>query len=296
MLSRASRSTPDQTAYKQLLASSNDLYLPWLCPALCNRDHQRRRLTAVTRHRTTSHARPAAFRPAKTLPFSRCRSRGLASPTAFDFVPRTDDHVPFENAIQQESRQVFQFPWMPSKTPATAHDFDTDPPLIINDSLTTRPPRFRSVDAISGEVSDLISTTKACVHVGRYVRAATLMRRLNTIYKSDAPALLSAHNEYIRELSWKIASTRDQQLLRDVQSWFEVDMRGQGIVPNALTYALLIQVSLQDVSGSKSNRSLRRYLHLAEEAGLKNAVNNAMTTVLNEQDLGRVTRVRSPEI
>ncbi|KAL8871977.1 MAG: hypothetical protein Q9174_002310 [Haloplaca sp. 1 TL-2023] len=222
-------------------------------------------------------------------------SRGLASPTAFDFVSRTDDHVPFENALQQDSRQVFQFPWMPSESPATTREFDTDPPLIINDSLTTRAPKFRSVDAISGEVSDLISTTKACVHVGRYERAATLMQRLNTIYKTDAPALLSAHNEYIRELSWKITSTRDQQLLRDVQSWFEVDMRGQGIIPNALTYALLIQVSLQDVSGSKSNRSLRRYLHLAEEAGLKNAVNNAMITVLNEQDLGRVTRLGTPE-
>lgn len=288
MLSRASRPKINQNVYKQLHLTPNDLYLPWLCPALYTEKHHRQRSSAVVPLRTAKHARPALPELRRSIRSSQCENRGLASATAFDYVSPTNDYVPFEG----ELRQAFQFPWMPPDKAAVANHFDTDPPLIINDSLTTRPPRFRSFDAITGELSDIVSTMKACLHVGRYERAAALMRRLNSIYKPDAPALLAAHNDYIREVSWKIVTTRDQQLLRDLQTWFEVELRGRGILPDAMTYALMIQAVLQDVSVSKSSRSLRRYLHLAEEAGLQDNVKNALFTVLNEQDFGRVTRVR----
>ncbi|KAL8712922.1 MAG: hypothetical protein Q9220_002780 [cf. Caloplaca sp. 1 TL-2023] len=170
-------------------------------------------------------------------------------------------------------------------------DFAAEPPLVIKDSLTTKPPRFRSFDAITGELGDIKMTMKACLHVGRFDRAAVLMRRLNMLYKPDAPALLEAHNDYIREYAWKIATSRDQRLLNSLQRWFEVEMRGRGMVPNAHSYAFMIQAVMQDVSISRSTRSTRRYLHLAEDQGLRDELMNVLLTILNEQDLGRVTRM-----
>ncbi|KAL9022802.1 MAG: hypothetical protein Q9185_000065 [Variospora sp. 1 TL-2023] len=177
----------------------------------------------------------------------------------------------------------------------TVHHLDPDTPIVINDSLTTRPPRFRSLDSISGEVHNLLSTMRACLHVGRFERAAALMHRLNGIYQPTAPTLLAAHNDYIREYAWKIASSRDQDLLKDLQKWLEVDLRGQGIIPDATTYAFMIQATLHDVSASRSNRSVRRYVHLAEEAGLRDDLMNVLLSVLNEQDFGRVTRISTLE-
>ncbi|KAL8747250.1 MAG: hypothetical protein Q9184_007627, partial [Pyrenodesmia sp. 2 TL-2023] len=220
---------------------------------------------------------------------------GLASATAFDHIPLTDDYVPFEHQAGGQPPKAFQLPWLASAKDVTLDHLNADTPIIIKDSLTTRPPRFRTFDAAGSELGDILSTMKACLHVGRFERAAALMQRLNSLYKTDSPALLAAHNDYIRESALKIASTRDQHLLNNLQKWFEVEMRGRGILPNATTYAFMIQAVLQDVSAGKSNRSIRRYLHLAEQGGFRDKLMNALLRVLNEQDFGRVTRINTPE-
>ncbi|KAL8769940.1 MAG: hypothetical protein Q9209_004187 [Squamulea sp. 1 TL-2023] len=239
-----------------------------------------------------SEALPLLREFKRSEPSIQSNARRLASAANFEFFPSGDDYVPFENRPRQREPDAFQLPWL-ATTEAATHGggFDLDQPLIIKDSLTTRPPRFRSFDAITGELGDIVMTMKACLHVGRFERAATLMRRLNAIYKNDSPALLAAHNDYIRELAWKISSTRDQQLLSSLQAWFEVDLRGQGVVPDATTYAFMIQAVLQDVSMDRSGRSIRRYLHLAQDQGLRDELMNVLLLVLNEQDVGRVTRV-----
>ena len=117
------------------------------------------------------------------------------------------------------------------------------------------------------------------------------MRRLNKIYKPEAPELLASHNDYLKELSLRIMRTRDQQLLKDVHKWFEVDLRGAGVTPDPTTYFLMIQASLKEQIAKKAERTVRRYLELAKEAGLRDEVMNVMLNLMNEQDLGRVTSV-----
>ncbi|KAL8720058.1 MAG: hypothetical protein Q9225_003026 [Loekoesia sp. 1 TL-2023] len=225
---------------------------------------------------------------------ARTEARGLASAT-LDYASPADDYIPFENTSHAQPSKDFQLPWMGAPKPRQPDQRDFGAPLIINDSLITKPPRFRSFDAISGELHDIVSTMKACLHVGRFERATALMQRLNALYKPDAPALLAAHNDYVRESAWKISTSRDQKLLNNLQKWFEVDLRGRGIIPDANTYAFMIQAVLQDISIGKSNRSIRRYFHLADEAGLRDELMNVLLTVLNEQDFGRVTRINTPE-
>ncbi|KAI4206735.1 MAG: hypothetical protein LQ346_000924 [Caloplaca aetnensis] len=207
----------------------------------------------------------------------------------------TDDYVPFEPQAGGQAPKAFQLPWMASAKDITLGQLSADTPIIIKDSLTTKPPRFRTADAAGSDLRNIVSTMKACLHVGRFERAAALMQRLNVLYKTDSPELLAIHNDYIRESASKIASTRDQQLLRNLQKWFEVELRGRGIVPNATTCAFMILAVLQDISIGKSNRSIRRYLHLADQGGFRDHLMNELLTVLNEQDFGRVTRISTPE-
>lgn len=94
------------------------------------------------------------------------------------------------------------------------------------------------------------------------------MRRLNQIYKPDAPGLLAAHNDYIREITLRIVRTKDQELLKKLQKWFEVELRGHRVSPNAATYALMIQASLQGSEKKKVDRTIRRFVHLAQDAGV----------------------------
>ncbi|KAL8752690.1 MAG: hypothetical protein Q9199_005562 [Rusavskia elegans] len=289
MLARASRRKLNQHASKHLQPSPTDFYLPWLCPALYSQKPPRRPSSALTPLHPTKHKRPLLQDFKSSEPTSQSNARRLASAAAFDFVSSADEYIPFENPPRQHVPDAFQLPWLAPNKAATHQTFDLDQPLVIKDSLTTRPPRFRSFDAITGELGDLVMTMKACLHVGRFERAAALMRRLNGIYKSDSPALLAAHNDYIRETAWKIVSTRDQRLLNNLQAWFEVDLRARGVSPNATTYAFMIQAVLQDISRTRSGRSVRRYLHLAEEQGMRDELMNVLLMVLNEQDVGIVT-------
>ena len=117
------------------------------------------------------------------------------------------------------------------------------------------------------------------------------MRRLNKIYKPEALELLASHNDYLKELSLRIMRTRDQQLLKGLHRWFEVDLRGAGLTPDPMTYFLMIQASLKEQTAKKSERAVRRYLQLANEAGLTDEVMKVMLGLMNEQDFGRVTSV-----
>ncbi|KAL8846800.1 MAG: hypothetical protein Q9221_008128 [Calogaya cf. arnoldii] len=289
MLARASRRKLKYQASKHLQPSRTDLYLPWLCPALYTQNPNRRlSSTLIALHSIKHNERPLLQHSKNSGRTPQNNARRLASAAAFEVIPSGDEYIPFEVAPRQHVPDGFQLPWLAPQA-ATRQPLDRDQPLIIKDSLTTRPPRFRSVDAITGEVGDLVMTMRACLHVGRFERAATLMRRLNAIYKPDSPALLAAHNDYIREIAWKIVSTRDQRLLNNLQTWFEVDLRARGVVPNATTYAFMVQAVLQDVSRTRSGRSTRRYFHLAEEQGLRDELMNVLLMVLNDQDVGVVT-------
>ena len=117
------------------------------------------------------------------------------------------------------------------------------------------------------------------------------MRRLNKIYKPEALELLACHNDYLKEVSLRIMRTRDQQLLKDVHKWFEVDLRGAGVTPDPITYLLMIQASLTERDTKKADRTIRRYLQLAQEAGLRDELMKVMLGLIDEQDFGRVTSV-----
>lgn len=296
MLHRASNHGTKLEAFRFWQKRLDALYLPWLCPSLYGSTH-----SGTPRTSTTAAARlvtaplSCLSTPNKTLAQDSKRARrGLASAVAECYEIPQDQYIPFEalDAKSPAQENIYRR-WLPPVTSPLTAAFDPDSALVVNDNLTTRPPRFRAIkaNAISGEVAEIRQTVRACVQVDRLERAATLMRRLNEVYKPNAPELIAAHNEFLRELVHKIRCTKDPRILRRMQRWFEVDLRGVGVVPDAVTYALMIQAALQGSNPKRLDRSVKRYMSLAEEARVRDEVMQLSLLLSGEQDTGRITEV-----
>jgi len=221
--------------------------------------------------------------------------RGLASAAVADYVPPHDEYIPFE--APPSLFGTLQTPNSPFRLKTFDHHipgvFDPRDSILVDDSITTAPATFKTFNAISGEIAEIHQTLHACLQVGRLARAVALMRRLSTLYKPDAPGLLAAHNDYIRELTYRLSRIKDQQMLKDVQNWFEVSLRGKGVTPDATTYALMIQSAFQDSDVKKVGRTIRRYIHLAEEAGVLDETVANVSGTLDDENLGLFNEVNS---
>ena len=178
----------------------------------------------------------------------------------------------------------------PKRLSTDLPDFDPASPIIINTSLATPPRHFKSRQGFGSNLAELHLTLKACLQVGRMDRAAALVRRFESIYAPDAPDLRSAHNSYLRTKVGHVLENRDEDGLREVQRWFEVEMRSKGVEPDATTYALLVKVSLQLLQGPKLERTVRRYMDLAADAHHDLELLNL--PILSDSELYRVTKVR----
>ena len=262
MLLRASRRSLRHDAYKQATATIEGIHLPFLCPPLyVNPTYSKCASSSVPSRSKAGLHDPKALTTANT-PSNR---RHLASAAAIEYSPNLDYHVPFDSGLNPVSNHSPRFD---AQQISALRPFDpATSPIIINDALSTHPRKFRAKDAISGNLNEIHQNLHACLQVGRLERAAALMRRLNQIYKPGAPGLLAAHNEYVKEISYRISQTRDQHLFQHLQRWFFVDVKEAGVKPDAETYAWMIQASAH-ASGSTRYRTVRRYINLAKEADL----------------------------
>ena len=169
--------------------------------------------------------------------------------------------------------------------------FNPETPMIIDDRPIITNAVFRGHDGITGNIGEIHQTLQACLEVGRLERAATLVQRLNTLYKPDAPGLIAAHNEYLCALNDGASGTHDRELIARTQKWFEFDLLGTGVPPNALTYALMIQTILQESDIDEVKKWTGRYLELAEQHGLRKETMDKMARLLHEEELKRLEEV-----
>ena len=240
--------------------------LLFLCPVLLSQPIHRRKTSTASRTRSVRGLKNPQAGDIKHAPYNASiHRRTLASAAAAEIDLHQDYHIPWDLAS-------FPRPLPPiEEHKITIPPFDPQTsPIIINDALSTPPPSFyntRHEARYVGNINELHQTLHACLQVGRIERATILLRKLNQLYNAEAPGLLAAHNEYIKALSYKVIRNNDLRVLQDLQRWFEVELRDVGVRPNELTYALMIQASLQ-ASGSKKDRMVRRYFGLAGEDGL----------------------------
>ena len=268
MLLRASRQRLQSHAAFQPLLEAEPLQLPFLCPALYRPSVRVRKTSSKPSPPLETHINSP--RPTIRPRYDRLtrESRGLASAAAMEYEPSQEEFVPFE---MQPYLQYKDTPQFGPETIPPLQGFDVSPmPMILDDTPTTSPHvNYRSVNAISGDLNTIHQTLHACLQVGRLERAAALVKRLNQIYKPDAPGLLAAHKDYLRELTLAVIRKKDMRLLQNLLSWVEVEIRRRGIPQDAQTFALVIQACLQDPNDKRCARLIRRYYNFAREAGVE---------------------------
>ncbi|CAD6567431.1 MAG: DNA-directed RNA polymerase [Alectoria sarmentosa] len=281
MFVRASKRSLHREAYKQSCSSLELLRLPFLCPALLGQPNGTRKDSSYVRAASSKHDLGCPSTRSGRHPVSRNplhRRRLASAAAAIQYEPENDAYVPWaEPSVTNLNYQ----PGFDSTGISALRQFDPNtPPLIVKeDTLATYPKKFRVKNAITGDLNELHQNLHACLQVGRLERAAALVRRLNQIYNPDAAGLLAAHSDYVREVTNKVVQTKDQRLLKDLQIWFEVDLKRVGINPNTEIYAQMIRASSQSLGASRE-RAIRRYQKLADEAGF-----GAATKALWEVDV-----------
>lgn len=217
--------------------------------------------------------------------------RGLAFAAAEAHEIPKDDYVPFEGQQNpSEASTNSQLPWSRGSSISSLKDYDPLSPIIINDVLANNDFRFRLAKGVGGQLSEIQQTFHACLQVGRLERAAAMLRRLNRLYEKHDPDLLRAHHDYLRSMVEKVVTTKDQPTLKQLQKWFEVDIRAWGITPDATMYAFLIKAAFQEGNVLKTDRTIRRYVDLAGKDGVH--IEAISLPILSNQEFGKVTQVR----
>ncbi len=268
MFVRASRRSLQKDARRQSIPNIDIPQLLFLCPVLLSQPVHRRKTSTASRSRPVRGLKNSRATDIKrVLSNASTHRRTLASAAAAEIDSHQDYHIPWDPASYPRTNSL---PTVDEHRIAIPPFDPQTSPIIINDTLSTPPSSFYSTRHESryvGNINEIHQTLHACLQVGRLERATILLRKLNQLYNSEAPGLLAAHNEYIKALSSRVVRNSDLRVLQDLQRWFEVELRDVGIRPNELTYALMIQASLQ-ASGTKKDRTVRRYLGLAGEDGL----------------------------
>lgn len=113
---------------------------------------------------------------------------------------------------------------------------------------------------------------------------------------SDSAELLHAHTAYLEESLKALAlhgrGEKGQKILEAMQRWFEVEVHNKGVYYDAKMLVVLIRGAIRALSGSKRDRTIRRYADMARELG-----EESYEEVLESEDyddneftiLGRVT-------
>lgn len=291
MLVRAARHNAQRGHARHMQPAFEQLYLPWLCPA------HLRYLKRLRKHSTVAPPSTVVGRAAThtetTGPGRPLGKRHLASAADRGGPSAFDEYIPFDHAPNPARATSFrQPPWLAGTSSSNLRDIRPSNLIILDGPLAQPPKKVKSVNGIPRDMEEIRLTIDACLRVGNLERAATLVARLNRVYAADAPELLEAHNAYLRAGVESIIRRKDQEILKVLQRWFELEMRLRGVEGDATTYALLLKASLQVAQGPKMERTVRRYMDLAFKANLRDEA--LSLPILSEGELGLISRVSNP--
>jgi DNA-directed RNA polymerase, mitochondrial len=258
MLVRAARRKARPEAIRNSL-SSDQLYLPWLCPAYNAPQRDRRRWINIDNgSQSFGLKKRRNSKDASILPSRR------ALATAVGYRPLDD--IPFEG--------LGNMPPPPPPTAGTDYGdmrglsnlkpFDPSSPLYLGGSVSTAPQRHRTTrNGVGGDLSEMRSVFDACLQVGRVERAGVILRRIAQT-GPDASTILELHNSYLRSAVEQIILNPSKSASQDIHKWFELDLIRNGILPNAETIAYMVKASLQS-AGGRRERLVRRYMDMVSE-------------------------------
>ena len=263
----------------------DQLQLPWLCPALLNHSIGRRSTFTVakrTRSPVLTLQHPHACHGGDSAAPVKSQSRRYAFATEVQpSLGHDDSYVPFELSPGYRPPDVYPATAWQERPDFTKIMFDPSSPLIIRDSISEPNRVFRLNDGIGGEPEEMYETLLACLHVGRFDRAAAVLRRLNDVFKPEAPELIELHNEYLVHLIERASVAKDDTILREVHSWYTRELRAKDIPPNSITIAYMVRASLMQDDLTALPQIVSQYMRLADNGGFADDVTDILRNTLS---------------
>ncbi|KAF2968398.1 hypothetical protein GQX73_g5134 [Xylaria multiplex] len=160
----------------------------------------------------------------------------------------------------------------------------------VQDDVLTRSRTTQS--GIPGGIDEMISVFDACLDVDKLERAALVLERFEDREGFSYRDLIALHNQYLRAGIERALEHPESQWAQSLHQWFEVQIRGKGIPYTPETIACMLKISLLSTQGQRLNRLVTRYLEMLPE---KDAIWPVLETeVLNQQDIGIITRIYNP--
>ena len=286
MLTRAVRR---QNALRYFQNAADQLQLPWLCPTLLRLPVQ----SSQTRPITSRHSTPSST----SAPNRSTPSRHLASAaTRTENFESNDDYLPFSFGSQTH-------PTLSSDAPASSFQsspqsktslepLDIEKILMIDNTVALAPHAAtrKAITGIAGDTNDIEATLEACLQVRRWDRAFAILRQLGNIGRTTPYEPVNAFNRTLDAMVSDLLWTRDEINVERITNWVEVDMKTAGVEPDAKTYALKIKAALATLSGSRRDRTVRRYWELAKKYNLEGQV-AGLRHILTDSDLGKLSEI-----
>ncbi len=280
MLVQAARRNARSCIPRGFQATCEQLYLPWLCPAYVQSQRSSRRHVTIE---TASHK--AALRKRRGSRDGAHFSPRRSLATAVDYRPIDD--IPFESIGQ---------PLIPAYDPSGNRgdslsylkQWNPSKPVILKESSSLVPHRHRTVQAVGGELHEILSVLDACLQVGRIERAGVIIRRIASLRALNSEEMLRLHNQYLKVSLENMQANPSEPAAQALHKWFELEIRNKDIPLNAETVAYMLQASLQSPPGSRRDRLVRRYMDMVQgDAGLE----VLSTGILTAEELAHITQI-----
>lgn len=290
-----------QRRTSQLLAASfAQLNLPWLAPAQLRWN--------ASQAATPSRARsPSTKRNEARLSQARSQVRRLATATDNYTIRSDDSFLPPNYGTGFRSGGDKHVPFDFSKRVPTqfqALGRGRSDPIILNTTTISPDALIRLAPGMTGTSKELLTHLHTSLAVGRRDRAGAIAQRMTEHCGNDSPESTNAHTAYLKDLFKSLATHgRDSPLsrliLKDMQRWFEVEVRGKGVQPDEEMLIVMIRAVIRSLDGSRRDRSIRRYVDLSRQLG-----DDVMDEVLFSEEyddnefaiLGRATQEVEAEV
>ncbi|CZS89198.1 related to DNA-directed RNA polymerase, mitochondrial [Rhynchosporium agropyri] len=281
MLVRAARRKARPEVLRTI-SRGEQLYLPWLCPAYNTYQRNRRCFVADA-------ASPVgASRPRRNSQDASILPNRRALATATGYAPMDD--IPFEGlrGIPPSGPPSSLTYGFGAGNGLSDNSFQPKQPLYLGGSLAKRMRTYAgNAQGVKGDFLDMQAVFIACLQVGRIERAGIILQRIAKIDDLDPRSLLALHNQYLRAAVEDIMVSRSATAMRDIHSWFEIQIRLPGLPQDADTVAYMLKASLQAAPDAQK-RLIWRYMEMLDDDSAAQLWDAA---VLSAQEINQINHI-----
>lgn len=171
----------------------------------------------------------------------------------------------FRNSTQDKN-----LPWDTSASQKLSNLRPYDDPIIMNTSLQTAAPLIKVSNGIHGTTTELIQHLHTCLRVERFDRAVAIIQRLAEDCSPRSPEMLHAHTVYLEEQLRRVAASgkdraQAQEGFKQMRRWFEEEVEGKGIRPDAKIIVIMARAAIRSLKGSLRDKALQKYASIARD-------------------------------